>query len=95
MVRRVNDPAAHEAHEAPLADRIVEQAIREWLSTATAIALAANGNPPVDDYERGIKQGIEHMAYSHLASYPYTVVPKITDQMRRAGLLAQSELDQA
>ena len=89
LVRHVNDPAAHEAHETPLADRIVEQAIREWLDTATAIALAANGNPPINDYERGVKQGIENMRYLHLAGYWYALVPEIIGQMRRAGLLAQ------
>jgi hypothetical protein len=87
------DPAAHEAHEVPLADRIMEQTIREWLNTATAIALAANGNPPIDDYERGVKQGIEHMRHGHLDNYWYALVPKVIDQMRRAGLLAQPELD--
>ena len=89
----VSDPAAHEAHEVPLADRIMEQAIREWLNTATATALAGNGNPPINDYERGFKQGVEQMRHLHLDNYWYALVPKVTDQMRRAGLLAQPELD--
>jgi hypothetical protein len=84
------NPSAHEAHEVPLADRIVEHAIREWLSTATAIALAANGNPPLNDYERGFKQGVEQMRHLHLANYWYALVPKIVDQMRRAGLLREA-----
>ena len=87
--------AAHEAHDLPLAHRIVEQAIGEWLNTATAIALAANGNPPLNDYERGIKQGIDCMRHGHLDNYWYALVPKIIDQLHRAGLLAQPELDRA
>lgn len=88
----MTDPAAHEAHALPLADRIMEQAIREWLNTATATALAGNGSPPINDYERGFKQGVEQMRHLHLDGYWYTVVPKVIDQMRRAGLLAQAEL---
>ena len=87
------DPAAHEAHETPLADRIVESTVREWLNTATAIALAGNGSPPINDYERGFVQGVEQMRHLHLDNYWYALVPAITDQMRRAGLLAQPELD--
>ena len=90
-----NDPAAHEAHGTPLADRIVEQAVREWLNTATAIALAANGNPPLGDFERGVVQGIENLRHGHLDNYWYALVPEITGQMRRAGLLAQPGLDRA
>jgi hypothetical protein len=89
----VNDPAAHEAHESPLADRIIEQAIREWLNTATAITLAANGNPPINDYERGVAQGVEQMRHLHLDNYWYALVPKITDQLRRAGLLSPNEVE--
>ena len=84
------NPGAHEAHEVPLADRIVESAIREWLNAAKATALAGNGNPPVNDYERGFKQGVEQMRHLHLDNYWYTVVPKIIDQMRRAGLLQEA-----
>jgi hypothetical protein len=83
----LKDPRAHEAHDVPLADRLVEGVISRWLASATAIGLAANGNPPVSEYERGVSQGIEHMAYSHLANYPYTVVPQILDELRRAGVI--------
>lgn len=71
----------------PLPQRIIERAIGGWLVTATELARAANGNPPVSDYERGVAQGIEHMAYCHLANYPYALVPQICDELRRAGLL--------
>lgn len=85
------DPSTHEAHELPLGYRIVERIIHDWLATATGIANAANGNPPLDDYERGVKQGIDNMAHSHLANYSYTVVPQIIDELRRAGLLTDKE----
>lgn len=85
------DPAAHEAHDLPLADRIVAQAIRNWLNAATATARAANGNPPLGDYERGVSQGIDHMRHGHLDSYWYTLVPEILGALRRAGLLAQRD----
>jgi hypothetical protein len=84
----MKDPAAHEAHETPLADRLVTDAIRDWLNTATAIALAANGNPPLNDYERGFQQGVEQMRHLHLDNYWYTLAPGIVKALRRAGLLA-------
>lgn len=77
------DPRAHDAHDLPLAERLVADAIRQWLDTATGLAQAANGNPPVNDYERGIAQGIVNMRYGHLDNYWYTVVPKILDELRR------------
>ncbi len=80
------DPAAHEAHDLPLADRITVKAIQDWLNTATATAHAANGNPPINDYERGISQGIEQMRYLHLDNYWYTLVPEILGALRRAGI---------
>jgi hypothetical protein len=83
-----NDPAAHEVHDTPLANRIVERIIRDWLATATAIARAGNGNPPINEYERGISHGIDHLD-SYLTGYPYTVVPQIIDELRRAGLLRE------
>jgi len=85
--RRMTDPAAHEAHDLPLADRIAATAIQDWLNAATATARAANGNPPLGDYERGIGQGIDRMRHLCLDNYWYTVVPEILGALRRAGLL--------
>lgn len=88
----MSNPAAHEAHDLPLADRLVSDAIGRWLDTATGLARAANGNPPLNDYERGIAQGIDHMRHGHLDNYWYTVVPKILDELRRAGLMTTANL---
>lgn len=82
----MTNPAAHEAHDLPLADRIVERAIRDWLDAATATARAASGNPPASDYERGISQGIDNMRHLHLDNYWYTLVPEILGALRRAGI---------
>ena len=86
----MKNPAAHEAHDLPLADRIAAKAIQDWLDAATATARAANGNPPLGDYERGIDQGIDRMRHLYLDSYWYTVVPEVLDALRRAGLLSPS-----
>lgn len=88
----MSSPAAHEAHDLPLADRLASDAIRQWLDTATGLARAANGNPPLGDYERGIGQGIDQMRHLHLDNYWYTVVPKILDELRRAGLLCTATI---
>jgi hypothetical protein len=81
------DYLAHEAHDLPLADRLVSEAIRKWLDTGYGFAQAGNGDPPLGDYERGFGAGIEQMRYLHLDNYWYTVVPTIIDELRRAGLL--------
>jgi hypothetical protein len=39
----------------------------------------------VNDYERGISQGIDSMRHGHLDNYWYTVVPAILDALKRAG----------
>ena len=87
----MTDPSAHEAHDLPLADRLVSDAIRQWLDTATGLARAANGNPPLDAYERGIAQGIDQMRYLHLDNYWYTVVPEILDELRRTGFATKRQ----
>jgi hypothetical protein len=71
-------PAAHEAHDLPLADRLTAEAVRGWLDRRTATALAANpdGAP-----------AIRQLRYLHLDDYSYTLVPAILGQLRAAGLL--------
>lgn len=79
------DPAQHLAHDLPLADRIIRRAIGEWVSTATATALAGTGN--LNDFERGMREGINQMRHLHLSGWEYSVVPHILDELRRAGQL--------
>ena len=66
-----------EIHEMPLSSRLAEDAIREWLDRRTATALAA--------CEPEARQGIEQMRYLHLDDYSYTLVPRILDELKRAG----------
>lgn len=87
----MRDPAEHEAHDLPLAHRIMVKAIQDWLNTAVATAHAGNGSPPINDYERGFQQGIKQMRHLHLDNYWHVLVPKVMDEMRRAGLLVQQE----
>lgn len=72
------DPAAHEAHDLPLADRLTAEAIRGWLDRRTATALAANPDAA---------PAISQMRHLHLDDYSYTLVPAILRQLRAAGLL--------
>ena len=81
------DPAQHEAHETPLADRIIGQAIKTWLDRKTELALATAGDPPLGDYGRGIRAGMDQLRHLHLDDYWYTVAPDIAAQLCRAGLL--------
>lgn len=84
----MNDTTADAAvHDEPIAQRLIEQGIRDWLNTATAIAHAANGSPPINDYERGVRQGIDRMRHLHLDNYWYTLVPRLMDELKRAGAL--------
>lgn len=79
------DPAAHEAHSLALPERLISQAVREWLDRHTETALAANGDLP--GYEEGVRHGIEQMRNGRLDDYWYTLVPHILGQLRRAGLI--------
>lgn len=81
----MSDPSQHEAHDMPLVSRIIDAAVREWLNRRTATALAATGD--LDDYERGVRQGIEQMRHLHLDDYWYALTPKITEELERAGRL--------
>ncbi len=80
--------AGHEAHDLPLAARLVDGAIGSWLETRYAVA-CATVDPKFSDYERGKRQGFEEMRFLHLANYWYTVTLKIIDELKRAGLLKE------
>lgn len=85
------NPADHEAHTGSLATRLTEDAIHAWLDRHTGLALAAAGSGALNDYERGVRQGVENLRYGHLDNYWYTVVPAIVDALKRAGLLKKPE----
>jgi hypothetical protein len=79
------NPARHPAHERPLPDRIVIEAVRSWLDTATATAASFD---PINDHERGALAAIKEMRSLHLSGFEHSLVPEILGQLRRAGLLA-------
>ena len=62
----------------PLANRLIDDIIRNWLDTAHGLTEAAG-------------QNIDDMRYLHLDNYWYTVTPKILDALKRAGMLAERE----
>jgi hypothetical protein len=80
----VADLSKHEAHELPLANRLVNKLIREWLDINTNIALAGS---PASEYERGVQEGARQMRNLHLASFRHQLTPQILDELQRAGLL--------
>jgi hypothetical protein len=83
------DPAKHPAHERPLADRIVIQAVRNWLDIVTATAASFD---PINDHERGALAAIKEMRSLHLSGFEHSLVPQILGELRRAGLLVDREV---
>ena len=79
-------PAAHEAHDLPLADRIVDDLIGEYIRTGCDIARAATGDGSPE--EVAAQKAIDQVQHLHLAGWTYRLTPKILDALRRAGLLA-------
>jgi hypothetical protein len=79
----------HELHELPLANRIIDELVRDYLDRAAGIAYAGTGE--ATDEERGARKAIAEMRHLHLDSYPYALTPKILDALRRAGLLRAPE----
>lgn len=83
------DPSQHPAHEFPLADRIVDGLIGDYIVTACELALAAHGYS--GDKAAGYVQAVEDLRYRNLAGWDYRLTPKILDALRRAGLLVCGE----
>ena len=81
--------AAHEAHELPLASRLVTDAIQEFINTGCAIASAGAGTWTAE--EKAKQQAIKEMRYLHLSGVDYRLTPLILDTLRRAGLLRDPE----
>lgn len=79
------DPRKHEAHDLPLADRLVSDAVRDWLETAFLTARAGNGYLGAE--KQGFLKGLDQMQYLHLSGWQYSLVPDILGQLRRAGLM--------
>jgi hypothetical protein len=79
------DPARHEAHDLSLADRLVDAEIGRFVSTAFAVARAAN--PYLGEKGDGYRQALDDMQHRHLSGVFYRLTPKIVGVLRRAGLL--------
>ncbi|QQM45240.1 hypothetical protein [Streptomyces liliifuscus] len=80
------DPSHNAAHDFPLADRLVIDRIKQWLDTALATELAGYGT--TDPREVAARKAVDQMRHLALADYRYALVPKILDDLRRAGLMA-------
>ncbi|NUS25085.1 MAG: hypothetical protein HOV92_12795 [Streptomyces sp.] len=82
-------PSEHSAHEAPLAERLIHDRVKAWLDTALATELAGYGD--LTGEERAARKAVEQVKHLALADYPYALVPRIVDDLRRAGLLVEGE----
>lgn len=82
------DPAAHPAHERPLAARIVNDLIRKFITNACDIASAGTGAWTAE--EQAKQRAIAEMRNLHLAGWHYRLTPQILDALCRAGLLGDT-----
>jgi hypothetical protein len=82
-------PSEHPVHEMPLAERLVQDRVKTWLDTALAIELAGYGD--LNDEERAARRAVEQVKHLALADYSYALVPRIIDDLRRAGLLIDGD----
>ncbi|MEU5322910.1 hypothetical protein AB0G67_40100 [Streptomyces sp. NPDC021056] len=89
MPKNTHSPSEHPAHEAPLAERLVQDRVKAWLNTALAIELAGYGD--LTPEERAARKAVEQVKHLALADYPYALVPRIVDDLRRAGLLVEGD----
>lgn len=83
----VRQPGIHdEMHELPLAYRLVDEAVAEWLRTHLDLARAGHGD--ATPIERAKQRMIDEIQYLALAGFSYQLTPAILDALGRAGLLA-------
>lgn len=80
------NPAQHEVHETPLANRIIDDLIGEYITTHTGLAAAGYGH--LTDHDKGAQEAIDAVLNLHLAGWTYALTPRIVDALKRAGLLA-------
>jgi hypothetical protein len=84
-----HNPSDHPAHEMPLAERLVKDRVKTWLDTALAIELAGYGDITAE--ERAARKAVDQVKHLALADYSYALVPRIVDDLRRAGLLVDGD----
>jgi hypothetical protein len=78
------DAVNQEIHELPLAGRLIDDLVCEFLDLATALAREA---APNDERRKAIRE----MRHLRLDGYSYQLTPKILDALTRAGLLLSPE----
>lgn len=74
----------NEIHDLPLASRLVDAEIRNWLDTHLGILAAQTDD---DSPEWKIVEQARHL---NLAEFSVQLTPRILDVLRRAGLLASA-----
>jgi hypothetical protein len=90
MLRKSSrNPSDHRAHEMPLAERLIQHRVKTWLDTALAIELAGYGK--LTPEERAAREAVEQVKHLALADYSCALVPRIVDDLRRAGLLPDED----
>lgn len=77
-------PHARIAYDEPLANRLIEDRVREWLKLRLAYA---DATASTDEERQGVLR-----AGAHLDEFWIELVPGIVDELRRAGLLKAAEL---
>lgn len=82
------DPSQHDAHEIPLAHRMINDRIQRWLDIATKTQLAGYGETIPE--EVAARKATKSMRHLMLSDFSYALVPKILDDLQRAGLLKES-----
>jgi hypothetical protein len=75
----------NEIHELPLANRLVDDLIREWIDIALNLMRAATGTHTAE--ERARQKAIDEVQYMALADYSSALTPAILDALRRAGMV--------
>ena len=77
----------NDRHFLPLAGRLVNDEIRQWLDTHLGLLAAQTSD---DSPERKVVDRARHLS---LAGYDTQLTPKILDVLARAGLLKKDEAD--
>lgn len=77
---------SHLADDLPPVDRLIDDEIGRFVSTAFALARAAN--PYLGDKGDGYRQALDDMQHLHLSGAWYRLTPRIVGALWKAGYLA-------
>jgi hypothetical protein len=76
----MKNPAAHQVHGVPLADRLAADTVRRWLDRHAAISAAS--------VEPEAVAGVDRLRQS-LDDYWYTLVPALLNDLYKAALMTK------